>query len=246
MTTALDMISAALKKLGVFASGETIDAASAADSLKALNDMLDSWSNEALACFAIQEQSVTLVAGKSSYTIGPGGDVNGIRPLRLIEGPGAAYLLDTNENRYPVSVVPRDKWNEIWNIVSTTSNLPDTLFYDPQFPLGTINIYPAFNGTLGVALYFDSYAQLSGFAGLTTAVSLPPGYVKAVQDNLALELAPYFKPDNWQPPALLLKQAAESKGNIKRANTRENIAELDHGLIARGGSYNVYSDTAGR
>src|SRR5690349_2150704 len=143
---ALDIISFALKRMGVYAPGETIADSDAEDCLVILNDMLDSWSNESLACFTILEQSVALVAGKASYTIGSGGDVSGTRPLRLIKTAGSAYIQDTTGQNYPVEVVERDLWNLIGNRSGiVTSQVPDTLFYDPQFPLGLLNFWPTPN-----------------------------------------------------------------------------------------------------
>lgn len=246
MTTAQDMIQDAAEKIGVYAPGETITAADEARFLKVLNDMIDSWSNESLTCYAILEQSVPLQVAKQSYTIGTTGspDVNATRPIRLIDGPGAAYMRDSNGNRYPVNVVPRDQWNLIWNLTSTTSNIPNTLFYDPQFPLGVLNVWPLYNGTLAMTMFFDSYLQLTEFANLQATVTLPPGYVKAIQDNLAIEAGPYFKPDNWVPSAMLMKAASDSKGNIKRSNLRPNVATFDKLLHARGGAvYNIYADS---
>ena len=98
MPTAQDMIYESLRLMAVYAPNETPTDADVEQGLTCLNDMLDSWSNESLSCFAILEQSGTVVAGKSSYTIGPSGDFNLTRPLRLIEGPGAAYSQDT-QNR---------------------------------------------------------------------------------------------------------------------------------------------------
>jgi hypothetical protein len=244
MTTALDMIQDAAERLGVYAPGETISAADSARFLKVLNDMIDSWSTETLTTFAVLEQSAQLVVGQTAYTIGTGGNFNMTRPIRILDGPGAAFLVDVNGNRYPIDVVPQDKWNQLWNITQINSNLPSTIFYDPQFPLGIINVWPNYAGGLGVVLHWNSYLQLSEFLGLTSAVSLPPGYVKAIQDNLAVEAAPYFKGDNYAIPQLLLATAARSKGNIKRSNLRLNIAQFEKVLTARGGAvYNIYSDS---
>jgi len=72
-------------------------------------------------------------------------------------------------------------------------------------------------------------------------VQLPPGYERAIQQNLALELEPYY------PTAvisqLLRMQAAESKGNVKRSNVRPVIAVYDKELTRSGHPrYNIYSD----
>jgi len=242
MTSALDLISGAFQAVRVYAPGEQLLNPDAAQGFTLLNQMIDSWSNESLTCYAIAEQSGVPAVGKTSYTIGldPTADFNMRRPIKLITGPGAAYLMDTNNNRYPVQVIEQDRWNLIWNLVSVTSNLPDTIFYDPQFPLGIINIFPQPN-TSGIRLFWDSYLQLTDFASVNGVVQLPPGYERAIQQNLALELEPYY------PTAvisqLLRMQAAESKGNVKRSNVRPVIAVYDKELTRSGHPrYNIYSD----
>lgn len=241
MSTALDVITDGLETLGVYAAGESISGADVSRCMVILNDMLDSWSNEALTCFAISEQSFPVVVGQSQYTIGPGGNINTIRPIRVLAGPGTAYLLDTNNNRYPVRVVPQDQWNLIWNLTSVTSNLPDTLFYDPQFPLGIINIFPSPN-TGGMTIFFDSYLTLTSFPDLSTDITFPPGYRLAVVKNFAVAAKPYFTSGPLDPD--LMRQALESKANIKRSNMRENVALYDAELSrSQGRPYNIYSDS---
>jgi hypothetical protein len=243
MTTPRDLIQSAFEAVRVYAPGEAALDADMARGFTRLNRMLDSWSNESLTTFALLEQSAPLVVGQSAYTIGPGGDFNMVRPIRIIDGPGSAYLLDTNGNRYPVDVIPQAKWNTIWNISRSTSNLPDTIFYDPQFPLGIINVYPLYSGGVSVTLFWDSYLSLVKLTSLDVAVMLPPGYEKAIEDNLAIELEPYFPTAIVSP--LLRELASTSKANIKRSNIRENVAVFEKELRARGGAvYNVYSDTA--
>lgn len=244
MTTAKDLIQDALERLGVYAPGETISDADAERGLNVLNDMMDSWSNESLTCYAIKEQSGTLVVGKNSYTVGTGGDFAVDRPLKILDGPGTAYILDTNSFKYPVQVVQRDTWNRIASSANTsvTSNIPDTMFYDPQYPLGIINLFPTPNITY--TLYWDSYAPFSDFSSLTAVMSLPPGYKLAIESNLALEISPYFKPDTWSPPPLLLRTARLSKANVKRTNSRLNVAVFDPEIVARSSYiYNIYNDS---
>jgi hypothetical protein len=241
MATALDIITQSLQKLGVYAPGETLSSADSGLGLAVLNDMLDSWSTESLSCYAILEQSVVLTPGVNQYSIGPGGAINGTRPTRLIIGPGAAYIQDPSLNNYPVNVVARDYWNLI-GTRNVNSNVPDTLFYDPQEPLGFINLFPTPN--IGWTLYFDSYLQITQFATLYSTFSMPPGYLKAIKDCLAPELWPYFK--NGEVTMTLQRQAMVAKGNIKRSNVRENVALYDPEIIARAqGSYNIYSDRNG-
>jgi hypothetical protein len=246
VTTALDILTDSLNLIGVYSPGEPLSAADEAQALTRLNDMLDSWSNESLICWANVEQSTVFVPGKMQYTIGlsGGADIALIRPLSLRIGVGAAYVQDFNGNNYLMEVVPQYRWNQIGNrnSLTTQSNFPDTLFYNPQYPLGILNVFPA--PTIGYTMYWDSYLQLADFANAATAFSAPSGYLKAMKDVLALELWPYFKQDSTNPPQWLLQAAKKSKGNIKRLNgSKENIANFDPEIIRSGQSsvFNVYT-----
>lgn len=244
MTTALDIITDALGILNVYAAGEAISDADAEQCLTRLNDMMDSWSNESLACYAILEQSVALVAGKSTYTIGTSGgaDINATRPLRLIEGPGAAYIQDGNGNNFDVDVVTQDQWNLIGNRGSTVNaNIPTVLFYDPQFPLGKLNFWAQPN-IGGYTAFWDQYQQLTDFTNLAATFSLPPGYALALKTNLAVHIKPYFATAQLDPD--VRDQAAESKRIIKRTNMRTSVALYDPEIVSRSqGSYNWQNDS---
>lgn len=238
MPTARDIIQDALELLGVYGPGDTISAADAARSLSTLNDMIDVWSNESLACFAELQQSFPLVVGQSKYTVGPGGNINGTRPLRVMDAPGAAFLLDTNNNRYLMNVLDQQTWNMQTTAVAN-SNLPDLMWYDPQYPLGIINIWPT--PAMTYTCTFTSYLQLGDFANLAGTFSLPPGYKRAITTNLCLSLKPYFTSATLDPD--VREEARITKGSIKRNNMRTQIAVYDPELVARGNNtYNIYSD----
>lgn len=238
--SALTIITQSLRKMGVYAPSEALTDSDAQQGLESLNDMLDGWSNDSLSCFAVLEQTFTLTPGVGTYTIGPGGMIDRVRPLKVMFGTGTAYLLDQNGDKYPVEVVTRDKWNLITQ-PNITSDLPSYLFYDPQYPLGIINLYPLPN--IGYPVFFDSYQQLGSFTSLSTLLSLPPGYKKALQDNLVIELWPFFKPDAAQIPGNLERDAARSLMKVKRTNIRPSQASYDPEIVAKArGSYNIYNN----
>ncbi|MCP3709730.1 hypothetical protein M3I54_22565 [Paraburkholderia sp. CNPSo 3274] len=68
--TALDIIKGALKRINELAAGETPDDDMAMDALYVLNDLLDSLSNEHLACYNRVENIFNLVSGQNIYTVG--------------------------------------------------------------------------------------------------------------------------------------------------------------------------------
>lgn len=231
----------ALQRLGVYNPTDTMTSSDASLGLSVLNDMLDSWSNESLTTFCYTESSGTLVVGQQSYTVGPGGNFNVTRPLRIPEGPGMARIRDSNANDFDLTVVGRDVWNMI-GLKTNSSDIPDTLFYDPQMPLAIINIFPV--PQIAYTLYWDSYQQLSEFPDLTTLISFPVGYNLALKTNLALELHPYFLQDQINP--ILARSASASKGNIKRTNNRPIIANYEAEIVSRASpTYNIYRDRSG-
>lgn len=243
LPTAMDIIQDMLELTQVYAPGETVSDADAERCLSVLNDMLDVWSNLTLSCFTILEQSFSLVAGQQQYTVGPGGQINGTRPIKILDGPGTAYVQDFNGNNYGVSVVPRDQWNLYGNRSELiTSDFPDTLFYDPQYPLGVINVMPV--PTINYTLFFDSYSQLADLPTLASTLSLPPGYKRAITTNLALSAKPYFKTAQIDP--LIMAEALKTHGDIKRSNMRPNVAVMEPELVSKAQiSYNPYTDRPG-
>ena len=257
MTTAGSMIQDALEMLGVVSPGETIINADAQRCLGVLNKMMDSWSNESLTCVSILEQAIPLQVNKQTYTIGTMSgigslligtsgigqtpDINLTRPLKLLDGPGTAYILDTNGNRYGVDIVPRDKWNLIGSPQADT-NIPSVVFYDPQYPLGVINVFPVPNQPY--TLYVDSLLPLADFPSLTASLQLPPGYEDAIVSNLAVRCKPYFAAGQLDP--IIVDLAKVSKANVKRTNMRVSEAEFDPEIISHSNySYNIYSDRSG-
>ncbi len=241
MTTALDIISDSLSEARVYAPGETVGAADSALCLRLLNRMMDSWSNETLACFATLTQSGVLVPGSAAYNVGPGSTFQATRPINIADGQGAAYLQDNLGNNYPVDVVPQDVWNQIGNR-TTTSNIPDTLFYDPQFPVAVLNLFPV--PTIAYTLYWVATLQLQEFPNLTTVVSLPAGYEDALVHNLTIRLKPHFKGAQIDP--VIIELASQTKAAVKRTNIKAVESSYDGVIVGKAsGTYNIYRDGRG-
>lgn len=244
--TALSIITDAFRQLKIYAPGVQLGDADAEQGLSCMNEMLDEWSNTVYACYANLEQSFVLVPAKQSYTIALTGspDIVAPRPIAILTGMGAAYLVDVNQNRYPVNVIEQDQWNTIGKL-NTTSQLPDTLFYDPQFPKGILNVFPL--PSIAYTMYFDARLQLADLSNLNSAFSLPPGYRAAVKNNLCLALWPYYK--QGEPSQILVALATKSLGDVKRSNIKLSPSPYDGAIVSKAKSqYNIYSDsvTSGR
>jgi len=242
MTTASDILTRSAKALGYLGRTEVLSAADANDSLVCFNALLDSWSNEALMSYVELQRSFPMVAGQQQYTIGTGGNINSTRPYDVI----SAYIRDNNSNDYPMQIFNQDQWDKI-GLKTITSQIPDTLFYDSQYPLGVINIFPI--PLVNYVVYFNSTTDQVDFTSLTQSLSLPVGYERAFVLNLALDMMSAGFPCLLVGDGLaqLRANAAEAKGNIKRANIKEVVAEFDSSIISKSNAtYNIYSDSSPR
>lgn len=242
MTTASDIITRAARSLGYLGRTEVLSAADANDGLIAFNSMLDSWSNEFLMSYISLERSFTLQINKQSYTMGTGGDVVITRPLDIVR----AFIRDSNNLDYPLRPVNRAYWNDIGD-KGITSQIPDTYFYDPQYPLGVFNIFP--KPLLAYTIFFDSTQDQVDFSSLTTALSMPIGYELAYVTNLALQMMSAGFPCLLDEKGMqvLVANAQASKANVKRTNMKEVVADMDPAIVSRSNAtYNIYSDNSPR
>ena len=97
MATAKQIIEAALRTVGVLASGEEGTPAELQDALFSLNSMLDSWSADSLLIPNLKEKVFPLSSSMTTYSYGVGGDFNDVRPMSV----EYAQIVDTAGFRYP-------------------------------------------------------------------------------------------------------------------------------------------------
>ena|ERR1019366_6129083 len=77
MATALDIVTRALRAIGAFAPGDSIDPQDANDAFDTLNDMLEMWRNSTMMVNYITEIIFTITNNVYQYTIGQGGTIGG-------------------------------------------------------------------------------------------------------------------------------------------------------------------------
>jgi hypothetical protein len=208
MTTARDIITRALQRVGVLTKGESPSGDEAVDGLTMLNSLLSSWSNDSLLIYARTAESFPLVSGQATYTIGPTGDFNTTRPLQILTAFTRIGSID-----YDISIISDEAFDGITQ-KNISSSIPDVLVYETSFPLGKIKIYPV--PTAG-DLHIRSEKLLTQFPALDTDVELPPGWDRALIYNLALELAGEYGQPADEATYLL---ATNALGKIKTAVAR--------------------------
>ena len=239
MATALSIVTRSMRLAGVIGKGESLDSDEAADGLSALNTMLDSWKLERLFVYQIVQGSYTWPAATTSRTIGSGGNFTDQRPDRIED----AFVVDSNSQWYELKVLKdRAEYDSI--VTKTTqSTLPQYLFMDSAYPLGVIYLYCVPSAQLTLKL--NTWQTLQSFSALTTALSLPPGYQRAIEYSLAEEFGPEFGV-NISPE---VKQIAnKARAIIKSLNRPSLVSRVDSGVAALGrlgggGRWNIYADS---
>lgn len=246
MATALELVVRAYKALTVVgtSSATAPTPEQRNDGLVSLNAMLDSWSNENLYCYRVNEAQFTLQIGVSSYTVGTGGVINTPRPLRVIQ----AYIQDGGGNNYSMNIRTLDWWNQIGNRSSIITNqIPTDCYYDPQYPLGVFSVWPW--PLTNYSCFFDTYQAISNLSTLTTTLQMPPGYERAIVYNLAIEISASqgipLPTDGLNIPEIASKAIIAIKTN--NDGNREIISMYDGAIVSHAyATYNPYSDSVGR
>lgn len=210
MATVQVVIDRAYRLLGQLNLGESADSTESANALIAINALLDSWRNESLMCYAMQDQSINLANGNTSKTIGPTGDLVTTRPTNIDD----AYILYSGDS-IPVKIIEYASEYVYIPDKTTTDTYPLKIAYNPEMPDGRIYMYPLPNATS--VLHVITRTPVTAFALVSTTISLPPGWEDALAANLALYLAPELQ---VQPSPMVIGMAANTKRSIKRTNTR--------------------------
>ena len=238
MSTVQEIITASARTLGFLGMTEVLGAQFATAGLACFNRLLDSWSNEELMSYVVLQRSFTLSPSTQTYTIGSGGTINSTRPYDII----SAFIRDANNNDYVMRIVNRQQWDAIGQKY-ITSQIPNTLFYSSEYPLGVINIFPI--PLVSYTCFFNSTLNQVDYSALTTSLSLPVGYERAYVLNLALDMMTAGFPCMLGEAglAMLVENAAQAKANIKRANIKLIEAQFDPAIVSRSyATYNVYMD----
>lgn len=211
-----DVLKLAYYELGSASPGESLDATQAQVGLQVANNFIDGMATENLFIYTVSRTIWTLTPNQQSYSIGPGGNVNSIpRPIFINQ----VGFIDTSQVppfEYNLGLpLTEQGWASI-PIKTQTNTYPVCAYYNPTFPTGTLSFWfiPTL-GTLQGVIYAGT--AISEFGGLTTPVTLPPGYRRFLVTNLAMELAGQL---GITPLPTTQKNAIDSRANIMRANMR--------------------------
>lgn len=236
MTTPRALITMALKDAGIIGQGQTASAEDMSDAFIKLNQMLAQWRSKRWLVYRLSDNAFTST-GAVSYTVGPSGNFNVVRPDR-IEGAYYRQVTQTapNQTDYPLKLIQsREDYSRI--SLKQLSGPAEYIWYDSQFPLGSVFPWPVLQASIW-ALHILLKEPLPQFTSLSETVLLPLEYEPAITWNLGVRLRPAYQ----LPPDIgIANMANESLNVLKTANAQVPRLQMPRTLIAPG-VYNIYAD----
>ena len=221
MTTVLDIIKDSAETARVWFPGESMGTDKAKSIFRELNRMIGSWANESFLIYGQTEETLTLVAGQASYTIGATGDFATTRPQEILAGTFVRKSGGTQD--FPLDVKSLEEYRLIG--IKSTSSIPKWITYNSTFPNGTLYLW--WSPESAYELHLLSLKELGSFTTLAEVLSLPPGYEDAIMYNLAIRIGPkYGKALRQDVVALAMKAISVIKN---RASQRLPPTQLEVG-----------------
>ncbi len=232
MTTAIGLITRAMRLARVTGEGEIVSDTQAADGLSSLNAMLDSWQIKRLFVYQIRSEPFTWTANEQSQTVGPTGDFVTDLPTQVSDN----LTFEINSISYVVKQIDVDAWNNIPN-KSTISSFPWWIYVEYGATLVTLNAYPIPNANATINL--TTWKRLQQFTSLTDVMVLPPGNERAIAYSLAEELSPEYGLDVMPRVSRIAKEARD---NLRRVNSPSPIMMTEAGYMSRRYTSYIYGD----
>lgn len=178
------LIQKAYEDAGMMTIGGTPTTAQYARGLDRLNDIINLWATQGLKLWLQEDLTLPLVAGKVTYSLGPGGDLSMAKPLSIFQ----AYYLTTNQSRQPLVILSRDEWTRL----SQTNVLGaiNSFFPDKQLTYLYVSFYNTPDATAATgSAHLITRVAANNFVLTTDTIGLPVEWYIALRWALADELA---------------------------------------------------------
>lgn len=202
------ILTAAIRKLGVLAEGQSPSAQNLADGQVALNSTIAELRSVGMPLWARNEYTFTPTT--TTYTIGVGYTLNTPAPIKLLQ----AVLTSSSNTKIDMEVVARD---DFVVLPSNSSGSPLKVNYRPGINSGTLSFWPAPPSTNTDTVTLIYQRPYEYFTAATETLDFPEEWYNAIIYKVAVLLAPEWGiplPDRQQlqSEAKQYKEAAMEVG----------------------------------
>jgi hypothetical protein len=207
--TARDLITAALRKIGVVAEGEQANADQIETGLRTLDRMLKAWQNRGYLVWSITEITVPLTTA-ATYVMAPP------RPMRIMSARLRRAGIDT-----PMQEFTRQEYDAL--PLKQAKGLPTCYYYDRQREAATLTVWPVLAAANGEEIRVTCEREIEDVTDLNAPVDVPGEWWEAVVYGLASRLA-----DDYGVTADRIVLRAEAALFEARAADREGSVWFGH------------------
>ena len=176
------IISAALRKLGVLSGGSSPETYQVTDATQALNAMLKAFQADGMPLWAMKSYTFSTELGTAAYNIGNNQILNTPMPLKVTQ---AWRTFGTTYSNVPLNVYTDYNYNLLPLVNS--SGTPVNLYYQPFSTYGTINIWPKPDTVLSLTIRYQR--PFEDMVSATDDIDFPPYWTEAIIYNLAHRLS---------------------------------------------------------
>ncbi|WP_290688551.1 packaged DNA stabilization gp4 family protein [Haematobacter sp. UBA3484] len=206
--TVRDVVTEALRKIGVVAIDDDPTADAMQAGMRALTRMLKAWRARRYNLWTYSRMTVPLT-GAGTYILTPA-------PVRILSIRLRRLAVET-----PMIEVTREEWDAL--PVKTSSGVPNQWYF--QRHLSELNVWPRMAVPNGEALLISYEAQVGDYASEADDDGIPDEWMDAVVYGLAARLT-----DDYQINAPNVIARAESELQLALADDREgSVFFLDQG-----------------
>ncbi len=175
------VINGALRKLAVLSGGSSAAAYETTNAAEALNAMIKGFQADGMPVWAIKKYTMTTMSGTSAYNIGVSQTLNTPMPLKVLQAYRNANVPMNIYTNYNYNLLP----------LSTSSDVPINLYYQPLSTYGTINLWPIPNdSTTTITLVYQRPFEDMNIA--TDDFDFPSYWTEALIYGLAWRLCPEY------------------------------------------------------
>ena len=195
------IITLALRKLGVLELGSVPDSETVANASLALNLYVKQMETEGLKLWTVNQLVLPLVNGQTQYSIGPASqnptvDLDTDKPLKVIQ----AWLRQTTVTPpidIPVQLLSQQEYKTLGSKFST--GVANSIYYEIRQNTGNMYVYltPDYNAAYQYDLYFMAQQPIQDINTGSAIPNFPVEWMNTLVWNLADQLAiEYSVPSN--------------------------------------------------
>lgn len=193
--TGYSIICGAMWKSALLPEGDDPDSEEIPKYLRSLNQLINFIQTKGIRLWLLQDTAVNLNAGQGTYTFGPTGTVQMVKPMQ-VEDQYYQYSVQLGGTRRPVFKISRQEWDML-SVTLQTGPITQ-IFVDPQQTLLIVNCWlipDAQEATGQLHLVFRN--QVTNFVGLMDGMNFPVEWALTLEWGLASQIC------QGQPQAII-------------------------------------------